>query len=122
MVSRALHLHAAKKSAPLFGGRAKIGLGGGCLAEDRIGSHHLVLLVLEDVAVVHVQELVAGLRVGRGRQIELGDDARNRSGIADHGVLPRWPLLASGRDRWTGVVETSRERVGIKRPPIDDLE
>src|SRR5215471_9467105 len=36
---------APQKKARPFWGRAKIGLGGGCLAEDRIGPHHLVLLV-----------------------------------------------------------------------------
>jgi hypothetical protein len=93
---------------------------------DLEGAHHVVLLVLEDVAVPDV------LRVGHaGRQlhralvgqIEAGADARDLAGVGLDGVLaavlirPRW-------DRRAGVDDGAAGDVGrdVERPAVLDLE
>ena len=56
--------------------------------------------MLEDVAMPHVQQLLARSRRRSRRQIEALDNSRDISGIRFDRVLACWPLVAF---RWHGV-------------------
>jgi hypothetical protein len=94
---------------------------GARLAHDVVGPHHLVLLVLEDVAVVDVAEFLPRARASRARQVVARDDARYRLRIADHRVLPRRPLVVLRRLRRL-VEDDRRILVDVEMPPLEDLE
>src|SRR5215831_9911613 len=102
----------------------------GCLHNDE-GVHHVVILVLQDVAVPHVLralDAIAGLQSGTWRcargHAEGRDHRRDLTGIRSKRLFParfvgvRWPCGAwNGSQRADGVAL----RISLPRFPADDL-
>src|SRR5512140_3205981 len=95
------------------------------LADDH-RPHHVVLLMLEDVAVPHVLE-AAGPRAGgrdelrRAGQVEPGDHVDHLARVHPDGLLPAGIV---GQRSHRRTLEVRHARVGVHRErlPRDDLE